>query len=147
MQYADARAQTRQGELERELEEIGRLAGPRLDRPDRHASRRGRLARRIRAWLNLRVAAANPSDASLTQVIIRPADSQDGPQLARLAELDERRAPSGAALVAEVDDAIVAVMPLEGGPIISNPWRNTRDVVQLLEVRSDQLRQAKKLAA
>ena len=147
MQYADARAQTRQGELERELEEIGRLAGPRLDRPDRHASRQRRLARRIRAWLSLRVEAANVSDASLTQVTIRLAESEDGSQLARLAELDERRAPTGGALVGEVNDGIVAVMPLEGGPVISNPWRNTRDVIQLLEVRSDQLRQAKKLAA
>lgn len=147
MQYADARAHAPQRELERELEEIRRLAGPRLDRPDRHTSRRDRLARWVQGALMPRKAATSGRVSSLPQVTIRPAESNDAPRLVKLAELDERRAPSGPALVAEVDDAIVAVMPLDGGPLLSNPWRDTRDVVELLEVRSEQLREAQKTAA
>ena len=80
-------------------------------------------------------------------VTIRLAQSEDASRLANLAELDERRPPTLPALVAEVGDAIVAVMPLEGGPVVSNPWQDTRDAVELLEVRSTQLRQVQKATA
>lgn len=80
-------------------------------------------------------------------VTIRLAQSEDASRLANLAELDERRSPTLPALVAEVGDAIVAVMPLEGGPVVSNPWQDTRDAVELLEVRSTQLRQVQKATA
>ncbi|MCY3946288.1 MAG: hypothetical protein OXF44_08395 [Anaerolineaceae bacterium] len=147
MQYADVRAHARQQELERELEEIGRLTGPRLDRPDRHSPRRPRLIRWARAALDGRAVTATGAASSLPRVTIRPADQNDAPRIATLAELDERRAPAGNALVAEVDDTIVAVMPLDGGPVMSNPWRNTHDAVELLGVRSGQIRKAQKQAA
>jgi len=147
MQYADVRAHARQRELERELEEIGRIAGPRLDRPDRHSSRGPRLLRWARSALIPRMAAPSGRVSSLPQITIRPVEQDDAPRLVALAELDERRSPAGPALVAEVDDAIMAVMPLDGGPVVSNPWHNTRDVVELLEVRSGQVREAQKEAA
>ena len=100
-----------------------------------------------RSVLDGRAATATGSVSPLPRVTIRPADQSDAPRIAKLAELDERRAPAGNALVAEVDDTIVAVMPLDGGPVMSNPWRNTHDAVELLGVRSGQVRKAQKTAA
>jgi len=57
-----------------------------------------------------------------------------------LAELSERRVPSGLVLVAEVESSIVAALPVEGGPLLSDLRRPTRDVAQLLELRSAQIR-------
>jgi len=40
-------------------------------------------------------------------------------------------------LVAEVDDRIVAAIPLAGGPAIADPFHPTADIVELLRVRAD----------
>jgi hypothetical protein len=75
-------------------------------------------------------------------VVIRPATGADAPAVERLAEASERRAPSGLVLVAEVDDHVVAALPLEERYVLTDLWRPTGDVVQLLELRSEQLRAA-----
>lgn len=79
----------------------------------------------------------------LPDVVIRPAEAGDGKTLARLAEVSERRLPSGLVLVAEVEDSVVAALPIDGRYVLTDLRRPTRDVVQLLELRSDQLSAAK----
>jgi hypothetical protein len=123
--------------MNHELRGLG-ISQPRLDRPD--AMRAGRLRRRLRGLVvpPARVFASRGRD--LPEVTIRPAVVSDGAQLTRLAEVSERRLPSGLVLVAEVDDIIVAAMPVDGGPVLADVLRPTLDVVQLLELRADQLR-------
>jgi hypothetical protein len=43
-------------------------------------------------------------------------------------------------LVAEVESDIVAALPVAGGPLLSDMWRPTSDAVQLLELRSGQIK-------
>jgi hypothetical protein len=73
-------------------------------------------------------------------VTIRPAGTTDRSELARLAELNERHIPEGRILVVEVESSLVAALPLDGGPLLSDLWRPTADLVQLLELRSGQIR-------
>jgi len=123
--------------MDRELRELA-LSKPRLDRPD--ARRSGRLRRRLRGMLAPPAQITRGSRSSVPDVTIRPAVTADGLQLARLAEVSERRVPSGLVLVAEVDSGIVAALPVDGGPILADVMRPTGDVVQMLELRADQLR-------
>jgi hypothetical protein len=76
-------------------------------------------------------------------VVIRPATGADARAVERLAEASERRTPSGLVLVAEVDDDVVAALPVEERYVLTDPWRPTGDVVQLLELRCKQLRAAR----
>jgi hypothetical protein len=75
-------------------------------------------------------------------VIIRTATAADHEALAALAILDEAAPPAGDALVAEVDGSPRAVLPLAGGRPFADPFLPTADLVQLLEMRAEQLRQA-----
>ena len=68
------------------------------------------------------------------------------PQLAELAALSERRVPTGVVLVAQVEHELVAAVPLEGGHALADITRATADVVQLLELRSRQVRRAREAA-
>lgn len=123
--------------MNRELRELEQ-SKPRLDRPD--AARSGRLHRRLKA-LVMRPARIDPaSGRAVPEVTIRRAVAADGLQLARLAEVSERRLPSGLVLVAEVESGIVAALPVDGGPVLADVRRGTQDVVQLLELRTEQLR-------
>ena len=63
-----------------------------------------------------------------------------------LAAMSERRIPTGVILVAEVEHELVAAVPLDGGPPLSDISRPTADVIQLLELRSNQLRRAARAA-
>ncbi len=129
-------------ELARMIDEI--QTRPRLDRPY-EASRSGRLRRAVRAVLGVQpqpVAATSQGD-----VTIRTAAADDGPELAKLAELSERRLPQGDVLVAEIGSKLVAAVPLDGGPPLVDVLRPTADVIQLLELRSLQVRHAAELAA
>ena len=83
--------------------------------------------------------AALDRDDRVPGVTIRTAVARDHGAIARLAELNERRLPSGLVLVGEVESDILAAVPLIGGPILSDLMRPTADVVQLLELRSGQL--------
>jgi hypothetical protein len=73
-------------------------------------------------------------------VVIRPAAATDTRALVRLAEASERRLPSGLVLVAEVESRVVAALPMDDSYVLSDLLRPTSDVVQLLELRSEQLR-------
>ena len=76
-------------------------------------------------------------------MVIRPAAADDTRALIRLAEASERRLPSGLVLVAEVETRVVAALPMEDRYVLSDLLRPTSDVVQLLELRSEQLRAAR----
>ena len=126
--------------IHRELREIA-LQRPRLDRPDER--RRGRLRGLLYALaLAPTRAARGPEGAGVPRVTIRPARASDLGDLTRLAEISERRVPSGLVLVAEVDSDVIAALPVDGGPTLSDLWRPTGDVAQLLELRSRQVRAA-----
>jgi hypothetical protein len=75
-------------------------------------------------------------------ILIRYALPADGPALARLEGLADRRLPAGPLLVAEADGALVAAAPAAGGEIVSDPFSVTLDVAELLRLRSRQLRAA-----
>jgi hypothetical protein len=131
--------------LHRELREIA-LVKPRLDRPNDRG--RSGLSRRLRSLAYSPAQVARRDGTPVPAVTIRPAREADRRNLTRLAELSERRLPSGLVLVAEVDAGIVAAVPAGGGPLLSDLMRPTADVAQLLELRSDQLRaSARKQAA
>lgn len=129
--------------LKREFREV-ELLRPRLDRPD--YGREGRLRRRLRT-LVIRPARVIPDKGPLPGVTIRLARAADAVDLVRLAEISERRVPSGLVLVAEVGVDIVAALPVDGGPLLSDLRRPTGDLVQLLELRSDQLRASEPVQA
>jgi hypothetical protein len=72
-------------------------------------------------------------------ILIRPSRPEDGPALARLAELDERILPAGPFLLAESRGRLVAALPLDGGAPIADPFLPTAGVTELLVVRARQL--------
>ena len=71
-------------------------------------------------------------------VLIRPAVSDDGAALQRLAFLDSARLPAGDTIVAEQAGSLVAAMSLHDGATIADPFRPTADIVTLLKVRAGQ---------
>jgi hypothetical protein len=76
-------------------------------------------------------------------VSARPSDTRTArvhEGIARLAEASERRLPSGLVLVTEADSDIVAALPATDAYVLTDLLRPTGDVVQLLELRSEQLR-------
>ena len=74
---------------------------------------------------------------------IRASRPDDAVALRRLAELDGVHPPQGSnLLVAEVDGALLAALPVEGGKPIADPFRATAHLVEVLELRAEQLRNA-----
>jgi len=69
-------------------------------------------------------------------VLIRAARGSDGPALEALAALDSAAVPAGALLVAEADGVLVAAVSASTGAKIADPFRPTRDVLELLELRT-----------
>jgi hypothetical protein len=62
------------------------------------------------------------------------------PAIERLAALDSAPRPAGPLLVASVDGVARAALPLDGGPVIADPFERTDSLVALLRVRAAQLR-------
>ena len=79
-----------------------------------------------------------PND--LNAFTMREAQAADGQRLGRLAELDSSRVPGGRMLIAELDDELVAAVPIAGGAAIADPMRATSALVSLLGLRAAQLR-------
>ncbi len=75
-------------------------------------------------------------------ITIRDARSADAPALTRLEQLGDRTLANVPVLVALVDDVIIAAAPAAGGGIVSDPFAYTADVVELLRLRTRQLRAA-----
>jgi hypothetical protein len=78
------------------------------------------------------------------QIVIRRSAPGDGSALCALAALDDRDWAGGPALVAEVDGALEAALPLDGSGSFADPFAATAEVVALLELRAAQLGLAKR---
>jgi hypothetical protein len=74
-------------------------------------------------------------------VVIRPAHARDDAALARLASLDSKRIPAGHVLVAEVAGELQAALAVDSGAVIADPFRATADLVSMLEVHAETLRE------
>jgi hypothetical protein len=82
---------------------------------------------------------APSGDTPVTRVTLRYASAADNPRLEMLAELDSGSAPSGPALVAEVDGRLRAALPLDGGRPLADPFHSGVELVELLRLRASQL--------
>ena len=86
---------------------------------------------------------ATPTTRPEGDVVIRLSRSSDGPALERLAALSERQLPSGSFVVAESGDELAAALPLDPrGPALADPFRPSRAIVDLLELRARQVHEA-----
>jgi hypothetical protein len=75
----------------------------------------------------------------MKNVTVRRSTSGDESALARLAALDSASPPRGPALIAEADTRMLAALPLGSGRPIADPFEPTAELVQLLELRRNQL--------
>jgi hypothetical protein len=100
-------------------------------------------SRAVRRVLHERRDMPTPSVAtpSRERVVLRRAVAHDDAALARLAQLDGAARPVGQMLLAEVDEQIVAAVPLGGGRAIADPFRLTAELVELLRLRVSLLTQ------
>ncbi|HEY8765161.1 MAG TPA: hypothetical protein VIM18_13285 [Solirubrobacteraceae bacterium] len=87
-----------------------------------------------------RRARVNATATPVTRVTLRYAAAADAPRLRDLAELDSALLPDGPVLLAEVDGRLRAALPIDGGAPISDPFHRGRELLQLLQLRADQLR-------
>jgi hypothetical protein len=71
---------------------------------------------------------------------VRAATQRDGESVRLLAALEGVEMPAGAVLVAQVGDDVMAALPLDGGRALADPFRPTKHLVALLELRARQLR-------
>jgi len=86
-----------------------------------------------------RVREASVRAAPRDDVTLRLSRVDDDEALRRLAQLATRRAPSGSHVVAEIEDGIVAALPLNGGQAYSDPFRRSAHLLPLLELRARQI--------
>ena len=76
----------------------------------------------------------------LDHIVIRQTRDLDIPALQRLAQLDDKHAPTDSGLVAEVRGRLIAYVSLAGGRTIADPFERTADVVAVLRLRAAQMR-------
>ena len=68
-----------------------------------------------------------------SEIVIRGAYADDGPDLVRLAELDSAASlPPAPLLVAELDGVLSAALSLRDGSAIADPFQRTAEVLELL---------------
>jgi hypothetical protein len=67
-----------------------------------------------------------------TSITIRRSTAGDAAAVARIAALDSGRAPEGDALLAFVSGELRAVLPLDGGRPLADPFHRTAELVELL---------------
>lgn len=80
-----------------------------------------------------------PKRAPYDDVTVRWAEPRDTEAIRRVAERDTKLVPAGPTLVAEAGGRIVAARPIDGDETIADPFRPTRDLVDLLELRAAQI--------
>lgn len=88
-----------------------------------------------------RKASAKPVMEEPKRYTVRLAEPADESVLHRLAGLDSSRLPAGPLLVGEISGGIQAAVPVMGGRGIANPFVRTSELMTLLELRAEQLRQ------
>ncbi len=81
----------------------------------------------------------SPERAPYDDVTVRWAEPRDRDAIRRVAERDSSAAPSGPTLVAEVGGRVMAARPIDGGETVADPFHPTRDLVDLLELRTAQI--------
>ena len=121
---------------EERFDELAKLGMVPTDRARVEPSRGSRVMARVRSL----VAPARGTVAG--PVTIRHAGPADRAAVARLAAMEERRAPRGPVLVAEIGDDILAALPLDGTAPVADPLKRTAGLIDLLELRSRQLERA-----
>jgi hypothetical protein len=77
----------------------------------------------------------------MTNLTVRYSVASDLSELVRLAALDSATPPRGPALVAEADSRMIAALPLSSGRPIADPFEPTAEIVALLQLRAEQLRE------
>jgi hypothetical protein len=65
-------------------------------------------------------------------ITIRRSTTGDAAAVARIAALDSGHAPEGDAMLAFVGGELHAVLPLDGGRPLADPFRRTAELVELL---------------
>jgi hypothetical protein len=70
-------------------------------------------------------------------ITIRRSTAGDAPAVARIAALDSGHAPEGDALLAFVGGQLRAVLPLDGGRPLADPFHRTADLVELLRYSAE----------
>jgi hypothetical protein len=76
---------------------------------------------------------------SLNDINIRGLDSTRERDVRRVAALDSSAVPRGALLGAEVCGRLVAVLGLERGDVVADPFARTAELVDLLRLRGTQV--------
>ena len=74
-----------------------------------------------------------------SEIAIRSARPGDAAAIRRLAHLVDRTVPAAPVLVAESDGAVVAALSTSSGEVVTDPFRATADIVELLQLRAAQL--------
>lgn len=69
-------------------------------------------------------------------VTIRLVAEHERADLTRVAERDSRPLPPAPRLVAERDGTVLAILSLETGEVVADPFRPTADLVELLRCRA-----------
>jgi len=82
-----------------------------------------------------------PARVESPDIELRMCKPADDPEIDRLAALSEVPVPYGRLVVALLDGKLVAALPLNGDPAIRDPFVKTAQLVHLLEVRAEQLRE------
>ncbi len=78
-------------------------------------------------------------ESPLSPIAVRALGADDAPRIRHLAELDSAHAPKGDLLGAEVDGTLVAVLSLDDGRTISDPFHPSAPAVELLRLRATQI--------
>jgi hypothetical protein len=73
------------------------------------------------------------------EIAIRSARPADVDEIRRLALLVDRAVPVEPVLLAESDGTVVAALSTATGEVVTDPFRATADLVELLRLRSSQL--------
>lgn len=80
-----------------------------------------------------------PARVESPDIELRMCKPADDPEIDRLAALSDVPAPFGRLVVALLDGKLVAAKPLNGDPVLRDPFVKTAHLVHLLEVRAAQL--------
>lgn len=81
-------------------------------------------------------------EAGRQALTLRFATPADAAELARLAQLDSARVPTGTVLVAQVGIELWAAVSLDDGTDVADPFRPTGELVALLHERARQIRRS-----